>query len=89
MKEIIIASLISSLIGGGAATGLKFYADHTYVAMTAYERSNNNNRIWQLQDRVNDIKDRAVYEKRNLTPYEQIQIRRDEAEIKRLGGIPQ
>ena len=85
MKETIVAMVIAFVVGNGSAGGvMKYYADHTYVGMSDYLKGNVNNRVWTLQDRINDIKDRAAHERRELTPYEQSQIRRYESEIRRL-----
>jgi len=85
VKELILGMVLAFIVGNGSAAGImKYYADHTYIAMNDYQRSQVDNRVWTLQDRINEIKDRAAYEDRLLFPYEESQIRRDESEIKRL-----
>ena len=97
IKETIINYVLAASIAGGGV-GLKFYADHTYISMNAYEKTNaqnraqaektnTQNRVWALQDQIKAIRRKAAREGRSvLTTLELQDIRELETEIKNLKG---
>lgn len=87
MKETVIAMTIAFIVGNGTAGGaLKYYADHTYISMNAYEKANDQNRVWALQDRIKSIKRRAARENRPLTTAEKLDIEELNTEINNIKG---
>ena len=85
MKETVIAMVIAFVVGNGTAGGaMKYYADHTYISMNAYQQANDQNRVWALQDRIKAIKRRAVRENRPLTTAEELDIEELQTEINNL-----
>ena len=87
MKEILIATALSFAVGGGSiGAGMKFYADHTYISMNAYQQANDQNRVWQLQDRIKAIKRRAAREDRQLSTAEKLDIEELQTEINNIKG---
>ena len=85
MKETVIAMVIAFVVGNGTAGGaMKYYADHTYIIMNAYQQANDQNRVWALQDRIKAIKRRAVRENRPLTTAEELDIEELQTEINNL-----
>ena len=83
IKETAINYLLAASIAGGGV-GLKFYADHTYIAMNDYEKSKVQERIWVLNDRKRAIKREAAREGRELTTLELQDIEEIKEEIKTL-----
>ena len=77
--------VIAFVVGNGTAGGaMKFYADHTFISMNAYQQANDQNRVWVLSDRKRAIKRNAVRQDRELTPIEKQDIEEIEEEIKTL-----
>lgn len=92
MREILIGALVAFLMGGASAAGtLKFYADHTYVSLAAFEQtvrqSSDQSRIYTLQDRIKQIKRDAARQGRPLNQYELNDIEEMETEINNLKGF--
>ena len=83
IKETAINYMLAASIAG-SGVGLKFYADHTYISMNAYQQTNTQNRIWNLQDQIKNIQRKAAREGRVLTTLELQDIRELETEIKNL-----
>ncbi|MGW8181216.1 MAG: hypothetical protein ACWGQW_21000 [bacterium] len=83
LKAFLTPAIILSL-AASAATGAKFYGDHTYVAIDSYQQSVRQQRVWDLMDRINGLKDKAAIENRELTPAEKRQLERWEDEIRKL-----
>ena len=71
---------------GGVGIGGKYYADHEYVSMNAYQQSNVQNRIWSLQDQIKNIERKAAREGRGLTTLELQDIKELQTEINNLKG---
>ena len=87
MKETVIAMVIAFVVGNGTAGGaMKYYADHTYISMNAYQQANDQNRVWQLQDRIKAIKRRAAREDRQLSTAEKLDIEELQTEINNIKG---
>ena len=79
--------VIAFVVGNGTAGGaMKFYADHTFISMNAYQQANDQNRVWQLQDRIKAIKRRAAREDRSLTTAEALDIEELQTEINNIKG---
>ena len=93
MKSTLIAAAIgvfvASVIGGifyGAVVVHDAYADSRYIKQETYQQSINQQRIWTLEDRATQIKDRALSENRGLTTYEQEQLKTISEQVKSLRG---
>ena len=82
---MIKEAIVSVLVAGAGGTAV-YMADTRYIKIAAYEQSVNQQRKWQLQDRISEIRGKASYENRDLTPYEKQQIQQLESQIRRLGG---
>ena len=85
IKETVINYALAASIAGGGV-GLKFYADHTYISMNAYQQTNTQNRVWALQDQIKNIKRRAAREGRVLTTLELQDVEELEQQINNLKG---
>jgi len=81
MKPWLAPAIILSLLAA-VASGAQYYGDHRYVMQDTYKQAVQQQRIWQLMDKIQEAKDRAIG--RQLTPAEQRQIERWESEIKKL-----
>lgn len=60
--------------------------DERYITLSSYTSGVNQRRVFELQDKIDDMQGRASYEKRKLTPYEQQKILEWKKQIRRLGG---
>lgn len=85
LDKAIVGVPLVMLLSGAAYAG-KLYLDSTYVRVDSYQQSIQQQREWSLRDRINEIKDRAAIENRELTPAEKRQIERWQTEIRKLGG---
>ena len=83
IKETAINIILATAIGGTGIAG-KYYADHEYVSMNAYQQSNIQSRVWNLQDQIKTIQRKAAREGRLLTTIELQDIKELEIEIKNL-----
>jgi len=83
-KTVIGVPLV--MILSASAYGGKLYLDSRYVQISEYQQSIQQQREWSLRDRINEIKDRAAIENRELTPAENRQVERWQSEIRKLGG---
>ena len=79
IKEMVLGSIIAG--AGGAAI---YFGDTRYVMQSSYEQATQQQRVYQLIDQIQDIKDRAAYEHRALTDYESNRIQQLEAEIRKM-----
>ena len=79
IKEAIIGVIIAG--AGGSAV---YLGDSRYIQIAAYEQAVQQQRVYQLIDQIQDIRDRAAYEHRALTEYEANRIQQLEAEIRKL-----
>jgi len=85
IKESIMNAVLIAAMGSGFGAG-KYYADHTYISMNAYQQANSQNRVWVLQDRIKVIERRAVREDRPLTTAEKLDIKELQTEIDNIKG---
>ena len=85
MKDIIVNTMLVAILGGGLTAG-KFYGDHTYISMNAYQEANAQTRIWALQDQIKVIERNAAREDRVLTTLERQDIKELQTEIDNLKG---
>ena len=79
LKEAIIGTIIA----GASGTAI-YMADTRYVRQDTYQQAVSQQRVWQLIDQINAIKDEAAYQGRELTDYEKVRIRQLEAEKEKL-----
>ena len=84
IKETAINTLIVVALGGGGMQAGKYYADHTYISMNAYQQSQVQQRTWSLQDQIKTIQRKAAREGRGLTTIELQDIEEIKTEIKNL-----
>ena len=85
IKDVVVNTMLVALLGGGLTAG-KFYGDHTYISMNAYQQTNTQNRIWNLQDQIKNIQRKAARENRVLTTLEKQDIKELQTEIGNLKG---
>lgn len=85
MKSTIIAAAIGIALTG-SGYGAVWLADGRYVQQEAYLKSVNQERVWVLEDRKEEIKDKALSEGRALTTHEQDQLNKLEGQIINLRG---
>lgn len=83
MKETIINYLLAGAMASGLGVG-KYYADHTYISMNAYQQTNTQNRVWSLQDQIKNIQRKAAREGRALTTLELQDIKELQIEVNNL-----
>ena len=83
IKDLAVNALLATALGGGMTAG-KYYADHTYISMNAYQQSNTQNRVWSLQDQIKTIQRKAAREGRALTTLELQDIEEIKTEIRNL-----
>ena len=83
MKPWLAPAIILSLLSA-AAGGAKFWADNTYVRIASYEQGVEQQRVWSLQDKIDQLKDRADYEHRKLTDHEKRLIEKWESQIRAI-----
>ena len=83
IKETAINIVLVSAIGGTGMAG-KYYADHEYISMNAYQQSQVQQRTWALQDQIKTIQRKAAREGRGLTTIELQDIEEIKTEIKNL-----
>lgn len=96
IKEVMIGVAIAAIAAAGAFTvkgfdatylprdELEIVADTIYVRQDTYQQAQTQNRIWQLEDRIQAIINRAAREGRDLTQFEREQIQQIQNDIKRL-----
>lgn len=84
IKAWIAPAVVLSLLAV-AASGAQYYGDHRYVMQETFTQSIHQQRVWDLMDRINGLKDKAAIENRKLSPAEERQIERWQDEIKKLG----
>lgn len=94
IKEVIVGACITALSVAGVYTKrgidatyikveeLEKHADILYVRQDVYQQTENQKRIWQLEDRIAAIKSRAA--SRPLTPDESARIKQLQRDIQRL-----
>jgi len=85
IKEALITTLVATGVGG-SGYALKFWADNTYIRQDTYQRSIGQERIWSLQDRINNIRKQAAREDRQLTQFELNDIDELQQQIDNLKG---
>ena len=96
IKDIVIGVALTALAAAGVMTKKGFdatympveelekYADVIYVRNDTYRQTENQKRIWQLEDRIQKIKNNAGG--RPLTPDEQNRIKQLQRDIQRISG---
>ena len=82
----IVVGIPLVLLLSASAYPAKLYLDSTYVKVSDYRQSVQQQREWSLRDRINEVKDRAAIERRALTAAEKRQVERWQSEIRKLGG---
>lgn len=80
---MIKEAIIGTLIAGASGTAI-YLADARYVRQDTYQQAVTQQRVWQLIDQIQVIRDRAAFEQRELSSYEQTRIRQLEAEKEKL-----
>lgn len=85
MKSTLIAAAIGIALTG-SGYGAVWLADSRYVQQQTFKQSVDQQRIWTLEDRATQIKDRALSENRGLTTYEQTQLKTINEQVKSLRG---
>jgi membrane protein involved in colicin uptake len=80
---MIKEAIIGTLIAGASGTAI-YLADTRYVRQDTYQQAVTQQRVWQLIDQIQVIRDRAAFEQRELSSYEQTRIRQLEAEKEKL-----
>ena len=85
MKSTLIAAAIGLALTG-SGYGAMFLADSRYVQQETFKKSVDQQRIWTLEDRTAQIRSKANSENRGLTPYEQQQLKKIDAQVKSLRG---
>jgi len=96
IKEITVTVALAALTAAGVYTKkgfdstylqvdrLEAMADAIYVRQDVYQQSQTQNRIWQLEDRIQAIKNNAARAGRPLTQGELEQIQQIQRDIARL-----
>lgn len=96
IKDIIIGVCITGLGVAGVYTkkgfdatylqveSLEDIADTIYVRQDVYQQAQTQNRVWQLEDRIQAIRNRAAREGRTLNQGELEQIQQIQRDIARL-----
>ena len=85
MKSALIAAAIGIALTGSGYGGV-WLADSRYVQQQTFKQSVDQQRIWALEDRQTQIRSKANSENRGLTPYEQQQLKKIDAQVKSLRG---
>ena len=85
MKTLLFSAAITLALTG-SGYGAVWLADGRYVQQETYKASVAQERIWTLEDRRDEIKDRALSENRGLTTFETKQVRELNDQIRKLGG---
>ena len=83
IKETAVNYILAAALAGGFG-GMKYYNDHEYVSMNAYQQANTQNRVWSLQDQIKSIQRKAAREGRALTTLELQDIKELQIEINNL-----
>jgi len=86
MKSAIITAAIGIALTG-SGYGAVWLADSRYVQQQTFKQSVDQQRIWTLEDRATQIKDKALSESRGLDDYEQQQIKKINDQVKSLRGF--
>jgi hypothetical protein len=85
VKSTLIAAAIGIALTG-SGYGAVWLADSRYVQQQTFKQSVDQQRIWTLEDRATQIKDKALSENRGLTAYEQNQLKTIQEQVKSLRG---
>ena len=81
-------SIPLAMILAGAAYAGDYYLSHTYVAQSSLKQMRVDDRIFDLRDAIQDVRDDAHRQNRQLNDWDKAKIERLKTEIRKLGGTP-